>query len=258
MTRAELKEFLDEKADFYEQNWFIESDPISIPHRFSKKEDIEIAGFLSATIAWGQRKTIINNANKLMKLMDESPHDFVMNASGKELQPLESFVHRTFNGSDLLFFIEGLKKLYENHGGLEGTLGNPKIPTVKERISDFKRKFFEPEHLKRTQKHVSDPMKGSSAKRLNMFLRWMVRSPEKGVDFGIWENLSPKNLMLPLDVHTATQGRNFKLLKRKQNDWKAVEEITKSLQKLDLTDPVKYDFALFGIGAHENSILNNR
>jgi uncharacterized protein (TIGR02757 family) len=251
MTRAELKEFLDEKADFYEQNWFIESDPISIPHRFTKKEDIEISGFLSATIAWGQRKTIINNANKLMKWMDESPHDFVMNASGADLQPLENFVHRTFNGSDLLFFIEGLKKLYENHDGLEGTLGNSKIPTAKERISDFKRKFFEPQHLKRTQKHVSDPMKGSSAKRINMFLRWMVRSPKKGVDFGIWKNLSPKDLMLPLDVHTATQGRKFNLLKRKQNDWKAVEEITQSLQKLDLTDPVKYDFALFGIGAHE-------
>ena len=149
------------------------------------------------------------------------------------------------------FFIEGLRNVYENHDGLEGTLGNPKIPTAKERISDFKRKFFEPEHLKRTQKHVSDPMKGSSAKRINMFLRWMVRSPKKGVDFGIWKNLFPKDLMLPLDVHTATQGRKFKLLRRKQNDWKAVEEITQSLQKLDLTDPVKYDFALFGIGAHE-------
>ena len=250
LRRAELKEFLDEKARHYEQNWLIEDDPISIPHQLSNKEDVEIAAFLTATIAWGQRKTIINNAQKLLEMMDRSPHSFLMNHSEKDLKPFESFVHRTFNGDDLLYFISALRHIYKAHGGLENAFSQH--PTdMQQSIAAFKLTFFSLPHLPRTQKHVSDPMKKSTAKRLNMFLRWMVRSPQNGVDFGLWSKLDPSHLMLPLDVHTASVSRKLNLLKRKQNDWNAVEELTANLRKMDATDPTKYDFALFGIGAYE-------
>jgi uncharacterized protein (TIGR02757 family) len=252
MNKAELKEFLDQKAEEYEHPKFLEADPIQIPHKFSKKEDIEISGFLTATIAWGNRKSIINNAHKLMELMDNAPHDFVLHHQNQDLDSLSNFVHRTFNGDDLKYFIKSLKNIYQNHGGLETVFSNhQEKESLEKAISNYKSIFFELEHLPRTQKHVSDPLKGSAAKRINMYLRWMVRPADKGVDFGIWKTISPSKLSCPLDVHSGNVARKLKLLKRKQNDAKALAELDKSLRKLDKQDPVKYDFALFGLGVFE-------
>ncbi len=252
MTKSELKEFLDEKAEQYEHPKFLEADPIQIPHRFTKKEDIELSAFLTATIAWGNRKSIINNASKLMELLDNSPHDFILNCETKDLDGLGSFVHRTFNGADLQFFIKALQNIYNNHGGLETVFTNFQTKkSIQPAISHYKTIFFELEHLSRTQKHVSDPLKGSAAKRINMFLRWMVRPADKGVDFGLWKQLPPAILSCPLDVHPGNVARKLKLLKRKQNDAKALYELDTSLRKLDSVDPVKYDFALFGLGVFE-------
>jgi uncharacterized protein (TIGR02757 family) len=241
----DIKNFLDENYLKYNKPAFIENDPVSIPHLFSKKEDIEIAGLLAATIAWGNRKSIIVNANKLMKWMDLDPHDFILNHSKGDLKIFEKFVHRTFNGKDCIFFIQSLANIYREHGGLENTF---KGTDLKERIIHFRKIFLEIKHLKRSEKHVSDPASGSAAKRLCMFLRWMVRKDNKGVDFGIWKSISPSELCLPLDVHTGNVSRALGLLQRKQNDWKAVEEITSVLREFDKNDPVKYDFALFGLG----------
>nr|WP_298998625.1 TIGR02757 family protein [uncultured Allomuricauda sp.] len=252
MTKAELKEFLDEKAAFYENPKFLEDDPLQIPHRFSKKEDIEISAFLTATIAWGNRKSIINNASRLMELLDQAPHDFISNHIQKDLDSLRSFVHRTFNGEDLSFFIQGLGQIYSKHGGLESVFSkNQQVQSLQNSIREFKSLFFELPHLKRTEKHVSDPSKGSAAKRINMFLRWMVRDNKAGVDFGLWKTLKPSQLSCPLDVHSGNVARKLKLIKRKQNDAKALEELDKKLKKLDPLDPVKYDFALFGLGVFE-------
>jgi uncharacterized protein (TIGR02757 family) len=249
----DIKEFLEEKYLQYNNRSFIETDPVQIPHRFTKKEDIEIAGFLSATIAWGQRKSIIGNANKLMEWMDDSPHDFILDHSAKELEPFQKFVHRTFNGTDCTFFIRSLNKLYKEHGGLEGAFskGLKKNENVKHSIAGFRELFLKARHEKRSEKHISDPLAKSSAKRLCMYLRWMVRKDKCGVDFGIWNKISPSQLCLPLDVHTGNVSRKLGLLKRKQNDWQAVEEITGVLKQFDSNDPVKYDFALFGLGAFE-------
>ncbi|MBN8697015.1 MAG: TIGR02757 family protein [Bacteroidetes bacterium] len=253
LAAAELKEFLDEKYEQYNRLDFIESDPISIPHRFSKKEDIEIAGFLAATIAWGQRVTIINNANKLMKLMDDAPHDFILNAKAKDLKRFNNFVHRTFNGTDAMFFMSSLQNIYKKHGGLEQVfVSKSKDEACKEAIMNFRKVFFSIPHPERTGKHVSNPAENSSAKRLCMYLRWMVRDDKRGVDFGIWKNsVQAKDLMCPLDVHTGNVGRKLGLLKRSQNDWKAVTELSDNLRKLDKKDPIKYDFALFGLGVFE-------
>ena len=252
MTKRELKEFLDEKAVFYNQPKFIESDPIQIPHLFSQKEDIEIAGFLVATIAWGNRKSIINNGNRLMDLMDHAPFDFVMNHSEKDLVALSHFVHRTFNGGDLGYFIGALKYIYTHHGGMEQVFaGQAERESLQKSIHEFKKLFFSLPHLSRTEKHVSDPLKNSAAKRINMYLRWMVRSNDTGVDFGLWESLSPSQLSCPLDVHSGNVARKLGLLKRKQNDGKALHELDTSLRKMDPNDPVKYDFALFGLGVFE-------
>lgn len=249
MNPAELKAFLDEKADLYNNPNFIESDPIQVPHLFSIKEDIEIAGFLSAAIAWGNRKSIITNANKMMALMGNAPFDFVMSHSKDDLERLEGFAHRTFNGRDFSTFIKALRNLYLNHGGLEGALSGD--ADLQFSISGFKQKFFEIEHQARTQKHISDPAKNSAAKRINMFLRWMVRNDKKGVDFGIWDAISPSQLSCPLDVHSGTVARKLGLLSRKQNDAKALAELDANLRLLDPRDPVKYDFALFGLGVFE-------
>lgn len=250
LSKEEIFQFLEEKYLQFNQKNFIEDDPISIPHLFSKKEDIEIAGFLAATIAWGQRTTIINNANKMVELMGFQPYDFVMNHSQKDLTKFNDFKHRTFNSIDLTYFIRSLKNIYVQHGGLENVF--TKYPdSPQQNISNFKKVFFEIEHPERTTKHVSDPLKNSSAKRINMYLRWMVRKDNRGVDFGIWEKLSMKNLMLPLDVHTGNVGRKLGLLTRKQNDWKAVEEITQMLRQFDSNDPIKYDYSLFGLGVNE-------
>lgn len=249
MTFEELQSFLDEKANLYNHPNFIESDPIQIPHLFRSKEDIEISGFLSATIAWGNRKSIITNATKMMDLMGNSPYDFVMSHSENDLEKLGNFVHRTFNGRDFATFIKALRHLYLNHGGLENAFtGNKNLQIA---ISDFKRKFFEIEHQIRTQKHVSDPLNNSAAKRINMYLRWMVRHDNKGVDLGIWKNISPSQLSCPLDVHSGNVARKLDLLGRKQNDAKALSELDAKLRELDAKDPVKYDFALFGLGVFE-------
>lgn len=251
MNLTELKIFLDEKVVEYNQPKFVESDPIQIPHQFHLKEDIEIAAFLTATIAWGNRKMINNNAKKMMDLLGNSPYDFVMNHTEEDLESLQSFVHRTFNGTDFVFFIKALKNIYENHGGLEVVFSNSKEKRLQDIISKFKAVFFSIPHPERTRKHVSDPNKGSAAKRINMFLRWMVRDDNTGVDFGIWKSLSPSQLSCPLDVHSGNVARKLGLLKRKQNDGKALLELDIALRKLDQNDPVKYDFALFGLGVFE-------
>ena len=252
MTQTELKDFLDEKVHLYNHPNFIESDPIQIPHLYSLKEDIEIAGFLSATIAWGNRKMIITNAKKMMDLMGNSPYDFVMNHQTHHLEDLEKFVHRTFNGTDFQSFIQSLQNIYKNHEGLESVFAKNQSETdLQASISAFKTVFFELPHLSRTEKHISDPMNNSAAKRINMFLRWMVRQDAKGVDLGIWKSISPAKLSCPLDIHSGTIARKLGLLTRKQNDGKALTELDFNLRKFDSKDPVKYDFALFGLGVFE-------
>ncbi|MCH1608206.1 MAG: TIGR02757 family protein [Flavobacteriaceae bacterium] len=250
MNKQELKSFLDFKSQHYESEFFIAHDPIQIPHQFSKKEDIEIAGFLTATIAWGNRVSILKSAEKMMDIMEGAPHDFVLHHKTKDLNNFRGFVHRTFNEEDIQYFIRSLSNIYKHHGGLEGVFSDGEIQ-IQERIHRFKQIFFKLNHLPRTQKHVSDPFRGSAAKRINMFLRWMVRSNEKGVDFGLWKKISPSMLSIPLDVHTGNVARKLKLLKRKQNDAKALQSLDLSLRKFDPDDPVKYDFALFGLGAFE-------
>jgi uncharacterized protein (TIGR02757 family) len=254
MTKSELKEFLDEKVASYNTPNFIESDPIQIPHLFSLKEDIEIAGFLTATIAWGNRKMIIKNAHRMMNLMGSSPYDFVMNHKEHHLEPLDSFVHRTFNGSDFRTFVLGLKHIYQHHFGLENAFLNQnegELLNLQTNIHFFKKAFFEFTNLERSKKHISDPLQGSAAKRLNMFLRWMVRKDKSGVDLGIWEKIPMSALSCPLDIHSGNVARKLGLLNRKQNDFKAVSELDNELRIMDKNDPVKYDFALFGLGVFE-------
>ena len=252
MTQEELKEFLDAKVEQYNRPDFLSTDPLQIPHGFTKKEDIEISGFLTATIAWGNRKSIINNAGRMMELLENSPFDFVMNHGESDLEKLQGFVHRTFNGEDLTYFIRSLNNIYNRHGGLEHTFAlKGDIDSMPMSISNFKRIFFELDHRPRTTKHVSDPQKGSAAKRINMFLRWMVRNDGNGVDFGIWDRISPSQLSCPLDVHSGNVARKLGLIRRRQNDGKALAELDANLRKLDPYDPVKYDFALFGLGVFE-------
>lgn len=248
-----IKEFLDEKADRYNHPDFIESDPIQIPHQYSEKNDIEISAFLASAIAWGQRVTIIKNLQKLMALMDHAPYDFVINHSENDLERLSYFKHRTFNGEDCKFFIRSLKNIYLNHSSIGDLVQNIFLEKkdVFEVLSGLRKVFFEIEYPTRTQKHFSNVLKGTSAKRLNMFFRWMIRKDNCGVDFGLWEKIPMSELYLPLDVHTGNVARKLGLLKRKQNDWKAVEEITSVLKSFDPIDPVKYDFALFGLGVFE-------
>ena len=247
-----LKEFLDIKSEEYNNTSFIENDPIQIPHEFKTKEDIEISGFLTATIAWGNRKSIINSSKRMMELLENDPHNFIINHSDNDLKSLLGFVHRTFNGYDLIQFVKSLKNIYCNHGVLETVFfNNMKDNSLHNSIHQLKNIFFEIEHLKRTRKHVSDPFKGSAAKRINMFLRWMVRSSKKGVDFGLWKNIDPGQLSCPLDVHSGRVARSLSLIKRKQNDNLALMELDSMLRKFDYKDPVKYDFALFGLSKYE-------
>jgi len=253
MNSNELKKFLDEKYNKFNCLSFIDVDPISVPHQFSRKEDIEIAAFLSATIAWGQRPTIIRNAHKIIQLMDGEPYEFLTQTRIDDPERFESFVHRTFNGEDCRYFMHALSLIYREHGGLEKLFseGFSIDGTVKSAIIYFRERFlsFGPQH--RTAKHIANPDKGSSAKRINMFLRWMVRSSACGVDFGLWKSIPVASLMMPLDVHSGSVARKLGLLKRTQNDWHAVEELTANLRLFDPSDPVKYDFALFGLGAFE-------
>jgi uncharacterized protein (TIGR02757 family) len=252
LNKAELKEFLDEKVDLYNQPAFIESDPISIPHQFTKKQDIEIAGFLAATIAWGNRKMILRNANRMMELLDHSPYEFIMNSSNDEIEMIERFVHRTFNSTDFIYFLKALQNIYRHKGGLESIFkAHQTSDTLLPAIHEFHKIFFELSHEKRTERHVSDPFKGSAAKKLNMYLRWMIRNDDKGVDFGQWKTISPSILSCPLDIHSGNVARKLGLLTRKQNDSKAVLELDANLRKMDSEDPVKYDFALFGLGVFE-------
>lgn len=250
MTDAELKDFLDRKADQYEHPDFLNSDPIQIPHQFTRKEDIEISALIVSTIAWGNRKSIIKSGENLMEIMGQSPYEFIINYEDQSSKDLK-FVHRTFNSEDLDFFFRALNRIYQN-GGLEKAFSeHPTISGVKGRIMHFRNEMLACEHLNRSVKHLSNPDKNSAAKRLNMFLRWMVRSSAKGVDFGIWKSISSKELYLPLDVHTSNNARKLGLIERKQDDWKCLEELMDKLKSFDSIDPVKYDFALFGLGAFE-------
>ena len=252
LKHEDLKDILDTAYQRFAKPDFIPNDPILIPHSFERKEDIEIAGFFAATIAWGQRVTIMNNAKRLMEWMDHSPYEFIIHHTDRDLKRFTTFVHRTFNATDLLYFIARLRKMYIDEGGLEAAF-DAEGTGVFNRLNRFHERFFELEYLTRTKKHVSYPQKGSSAKRLNMYLRWMTRPDKEGVDFGIWKSIKSSELMIPLDVHTGTQARKLGLLSRKQDDWKAVEELTQNLRAFDQNDPVKYDFALFGMGVNRLS-----
>ena len=249
---SEIKEFLEEKHDLYNQVSFIDSDPIQIPHLFSRKEDIEIAGFLTSSIAWGNRKMIIRNARKIIAFMQNNPHEFLLNENIC-LSDVQNIGHRTFKPEDFLFFLQSLKNIYENHGGLEDvfTKGYKNENSVFSAITYFRNIFFELPHLQRTEKHIANVMKNSAAKRINMFLMWMVRKDNRGVHFGLWDKISPADLIIPLDIHTGNTARSLELLTRKQNDRKAAEELTNNLKKFEPEDPVKYDFALFGLGVFE-------
>ena len=252
LNLSEIKSFLDYKADLYENQNFIENDPISIPHLFSKKEDIEISAFITSTISWGQRTIILKNAKKIMRMMDFSPYDFICNHSKKDLVPLSNFVHRTFNGTDLTFFVKSLKNIYKNHNGLENIFKTSKMSeNMASSIHQMKKIFFSISHKNRTKKHISDPLKGSAAKRINMFLRWMVRSKKKKVDFELWKSINTRQLSCPLDIHTGRVARKLRIIKRNQNDFKATLELDYYLRKFNSDDPVKYDFALFGLGVFE-------
>ncbi len=253
LNKAELKTLLDEKADKYNRPDFIEHDPISIPHRYTEKEDIEISGFLAATIAWGNRTMILNNARRMMSFMDDSPYDFVLYHSERDLERIKCVIHRTFNSADFIYFIKALNHIYKTHGGLESIFDQYQTgDSLQPAIHQFRSMFFELPHDNRTMKHISDPLKGSAAKKINMFLRWMIRKDNKGVDFGIWDSISPSILSCPLDVHSGNVARKLGLLNRKQNDAKAVQELDGILRQMDRNDPVKYDFALFGLGVSKD------
>jgi uncharacterized protein (TIGR02757 family) len=250
LKQADLKTFLDEKVEQYNVPGFIELDPVSIPHLFSKKQDIEIAGLFSATLAWGQRKTIINNCTSLMDLMDRAPHQFVTGHSESDLRRFEGFCHRTFNTTDLLYFIHFLSWYYRGHDSLEWAFTRGRLGIgAEEGLMGFHELVFSLDGFPpRTKKHVSTPARKSACKRLNMFLRWMVRSDKRGVDFGLWKQMSPSALVCPCDVHVERVARKLKLIRRKQFDWLAAVELTENLKAFDPHDPVKYDFALFGLG----------
>ncbi len=250
---SELKSFLDEKAQFYNTPGFIGTDPIQVPHQFTHPEDIEIAAFLTATIAGGQKATIIKNASDLVSQMAGGPHEFVLNASEKELNRFLPFIHRTFNGIDCIYFLRALANIYRHHGGLKKLMESQYAQhgDMFRSLVHFREVFFQFASPGRTSKHLADVGKGASGKRLNMFLRWMVRRDHKGVDFGLWEGIPMHALFMPLDVHTAAVARKLGLLERKQNDWKAVIELTGRLREFDPADPVRYDFALFGLGSFE-------
>ncbi len=253
---SKINQILEEAALRYNTRAFIEDDPICIPHQFVVKEDIEIAGFFAAILAWGQRKTIIAKSYQLLGLMNNKPYDFLMHASDNELKAFRFFKHRTFNGDDFLAIFNGLRMIYKHHGGLEKLMESGfKEKDAWQAIAKLNRVMFSYPHLSRSRKHISNPETGSAAKRLHMYLRWMVRKDKNGVDFGIWKGISPAQLLCPLDVHVAHTARKLGLLNRRANDRKAVDELTVNLRLFDQTDPVRYDFALFGISKYENTNL---
>ncbi len=248
-----LKEFLDEKVDLYNRPDFINLDPISIPHRFSKKQDIEIAGFFAAVLAWGQRKTIISKCLQLLEKMDFAPYDFILNHQEEDLKRFLDFRHRTFNDIDALYFIRFFAAFYNNHESLENAflqgIGDKGMESA---LIGFRNTFFNLEDPPiRTQKHIATPERKAACKRINMFLRWMVRKDDRGVDFGLWEQIKPSQLICPCDLHVDRVGRKLGLITRKQTDWQTAVELTDRLKEFDPIDPVKYDFALFGLGIEE-------
>ncbi|MFA6945998.1 MAG: TIGR02757 family protein [Pedobacter sp.] len=283
-----LKDFLDLKVEQYDRPGFIENDPVCIPHLFSSRQDIEIMGFWASILAWGQRKTIINKCKELICLMDGAPYDFICNHQETDLKRFINFKHRTFNDTDTLYFIEFFKQHYSNHNSLESafSISQPKLfrdefleegldssgdietasapcylgelrniktgPLIENALNSFRTYFFSvPDFPLRTKKHVSSPSQKSTCKRLNMFLRWMVRNDDRGVDFGIWKSIKPSDLICPTDLHVERVARKLKLISRKQVDWQTAVELTENLRKFDPMDPVKYDFALFGLGIEE-------
>lgn len=250
-----MKDLLEEKFHQYNRRDFIEKDPVSVPHQFRKKQDIEIAALFAATLAWGQRTTIIQNCLRLLNLMDNDPHNFIISHREDDLKRFEKFVHRTFNATDALYFIEFLKWYYQRHESLEAAfLMDGDADNVGGGLIRFHNLFFSlPDFPQRTRKHVPTPERKSACKRLNMFLRWMVRSDSAGVDFGLWKRIKPAQLICPCDVHVERVARKLGLLKRRQVDWLAAVELTESLRKFDANDPVKYDYALFGLGLEQNS-----
>ncbi len=253
MIDGEIILLLEQKYEEYNQPSFIALDPVQIPHQFADKKNIEIVGFLAATLAWGQRKTMINSLQRLMNLLDFQPYDFIRDAGRSEVKRFGNFKHRTFNGKDCSAFILALQRILREYNSLGAAFceAYEKGQGVKEMLSEFRDIFMGTDFPYRTQKHLANVKKGSAAKRLNMFLRWMVRKDGRGVDFGLWDFIHPQELYLPLDLHTGNVARKLGLLGRKQNDWKAVEEVTENLRILDPKDPVKYDFALFGLGIYD-------
>ncbi len=262
MVRQDLLKILEKNYQLFNRNSFVENDPISVPHRFSRKQDIEITGFFAATFAWGQRKTIINKSNELIGLMDNTPHDFIVNHKESDLKRFLNFKHRTFNATDTLYFIHFLKHFYTANNSLESAFSlnlDTNEPASRQgkrsfvsRLSNFHQLFFNlPNAPERTKKHVATPIRKSTCKRLCMFLRWMVRKDDSGVDFGIWNSIKPSELHCPLDVHVERVARKLGLIKRKQRDWQTVVELTEALRTFDPKDPVKYDFALFGMSIEE-------
>lgn len=256
LVKNNLKKLLDEKVNKYNQPYFIKNDPICIPHLFTKKQDIEIAGFFAAIFAWGNRTTIINKSKELLQLMHHAPYDFCLHHSANDLKKLLLFKHRTFNATDLLYFIDFFKMHYSNHQSLEIAFTKwmqKDDKNIEQGLKGFYHYFFSLPYIPdRTRKHIATPDKNSSCKRLNMYLRWMVRNDKKGVDFGIWKNISPAQLICPIDVHVARVATELKLLKKQSISWRTALELTSFLRTLDKTDPVKYDFALFGSGVMEN------
>lgn len=254
-TQIQLKSFLDQKVEEYNQPGFITLDPITIPHEYSKKQDIEIAGFIAAVFAWGQRKTIINKSREFLGLMGNEPHRFILEHKEDDLKPFLDFKHRTFNGTDALYFLHFFQWFYERNESLESAFTKGLTRTseyLEPGLINFFSLFFSlPDHPKRTYKHIPTPLRKSACKRLNMFLRWMVRKDDKGVDFGIWQTIQPSQLICPCDLHVDRVARKLGLITRKQTDWQTAVELTEALKKFDPTDPVKYDFALFGLGVEE-------
>ena len=251
-----MRELLERLHDRYNNEEFIEADPISVPHSFANPVDREVAGFLAATIAWGNRRAIVKSAHRMMRYMDNAPEDFVRNATDGDMEYLRSYVHRTFNGVDFQDFVRGLRHILAEWGSVgnyfETRYEEP--GDLRPVLSDFRRDFFSVEHDSHSEKHLSSIDKGAACKRLCMYLRWFVRRDDRGVDFGLWQRIPMSALYMPLDIHTGRMGRNLGLLNRKQSDWKAVEELTASLRELCADDPVRYDYSLFGLGISGDDI----
>jgi len=252
ISREEIRELLELKHSQYNRPEFILNDPLSVPHSFTRREDIEISAFLTATIAWGNRLSIIRSANRMMDLMDRSPYEFVRHFQPGEHDGIQSFVHRTFSGVAFDFFLQRLRQVYTRQGGLETVFTEGyDAGGIFGALAHFRKIFIPDGTPGGIARHISDVEKGSAAKRLNLFLMWMVRSHRSGVHFGLWKGIPASSLMIPLDTHVARVARELGLLTRKSNDWRAVEELTKQLRKFDPEDPCRYDFSLFGLGVFD-------